>query len=349
MEKKRNWELDKCRVFACLMVVLLHVTASGWFLDPDTSEWRIFNLVDTMVRGSVPLFFMISGALFLHKERLDLGRFIKKNVAHLIFLYIVWALLYSIFTCLLYVPFEWNSFLTYFCKGYYHLWFLPAMVLCYLVLPVVHRALKGYTIQPLYLIFLFGLITLLVVNVNLIPSLPEAIQALLSKLSLSNLQYIGYMVWGYYLSQKTFGKRTRLVTIVIYLAVGLATAAANRWYSIGQGEAVTWLYGYFTLPSFIQATSIFCFFQTFKKQTEELPEDKREEAHPRLWQELSACTLGIYLIHPMVLETLTHVIGFGVKDGNPLYKIPAVYGTTIGVCLILIFLIRRIAFIKKLV
>lgn len=347
MKEQRNWELDKCRVVACLMVVLLHVASTGWFIDPTTSEWRIFNLTDTMVRGSVPLFFMISGTLFFTKERLDLGRFIKKNVAHLVFLYVVWSLIYEISSCLINGQFDLNRFLTGVCKGHYHLWFLPAMILSYLFLPVIHHALKGYAIKPGYLLFLFGFVTLLVVNVNLIPSLPESISLLLDKANLSNAQYVGYMIWGYFLSRKHWGKKTRLITVLIYLAAGLATASANRWFSISHGQAVSWLYGYFTLPSFLQATAIFCFFQTFRNNPE-LPEGAAEEEHPRLWNELSSCTLGVYLIHPMVLETLTQ-IGFRVTEDNPVYKIPAVFSVTVVICFLLIFLVRRIAYIKKLV
>lgn len=350
MEKGRRWELDKCRVFASLMVVLLHVLAQGYYTPgPTTFEWRVFNLADTMVRGSVPLFFMISGALFFSREKLDLGVFIKKNVGHLLFIYIAWSLLYDIFTCLIQSSFEWGTFFVNFCKGHYHLWFLPAMILCYLLLPVIHHALKGYVLHLGYLIFLFGVCTLFVVNVKLIPSIPKGISILLGKWNLSNMQYIGYMVWGYFLAQKKFGKRTRMVTIPIYLVAGFVTAAANRWYSIGQGKAVPWLYGYFTIPSFIQATVIFCFFLTFAKGLGELGENRAEEAHPQLWHELSSCTLGIYLIHPMVLETLLHVFNLGVKTGNPIYRIPLVFGIVISLCFITIFLLRRIPFIRKLV
>lgn len=342
MSFMRKWELDKCRIMACLMVVMLHVAAMGWFIDPNTFEWRIFNLSDTLVRGSVPLFFMISGALFLAREELNIRQFFKKNLFHLVFLYIIWAALYEIIGVCLRGEFDLSAFLLAVCKGHYHLWFLPAMIISYLFLPAVHHAIKGRRTNPLYFLLLFGLFTLLIVNINLIPDLPELPKALMEKLNINDLSYLGYMVWGYWLSRKHFGKKTRLVTVLVYVIAGLLTAYANRLFSISHGQAISWLYGYFTIPSFLQATAIFCFFQSFAKPQEQ------KERHPHLWAELSACTLGVYLLHPMVLETLSRH-GLKVTEGNPLYQIPMIFIVTVTICFLAVFLLRRIPGLKKIV
>lgn len=338
----RKWELDKCRIFACLMVVMLHVAAMGWFIDPKTYEWRIFNLSDTLVRGSVPLFFMISGALFLAHEELNIRRFFKKNLWHLVFLYIVWATLYEIIGVCLRGEFDWFTFLLAVCKGHYHLWFLPAMMISYLFLPAVHHAIRGSTTNPMYFLLLFGLFTLLVANINLIPELPELLETLMEKLNITDISYLGYMVWGYCLSQKHYGKRTRIVTVLVYVITSLLTAYANRLYSVSQGQADSWLYGYFTLPSFLQATVIFCFFQSLAKSREQ------DEKHHSLLAELSACTLGVYLLHPMVLDALSRH-GLKVTSGNPVYQIPMVFIITVSICFPAVFLLRRIPGLKKIV
>ena len=35
----RRYELDLCRVLACLMVVMIHLSGSGWHIDPATGAW----------------------------------------------------------------------------------------------------------------------------------------------------------------------------------------------------------------------------------------------------------------------------------------------------------------------
>ena len=52
------------------MVILIH-TFGSLVVDHSnvgSMEWTIANLIDSLCRPSVPLFFMISGALLLRKE-----------------------------------------------------------------------------------------------------------------------------------------------------------------------------------------------------------------------------------------------------------------------------------------
>lgn len=65
----RRVEYDLLRITACMMVVMLHVSAFYWTkLSPNCTEWKVINLYDSFVRSSVPLFFLLSGVLFLSKE-----------------------------------------------------------------------------------------------------------------------------------------------------------------------------------------------------------------------------------------------------------------------------------------
>ncbi len=66
MQPKINW-IDNLRGIACLMVVMIHTTT--WYITNAHSvsplNWDIANVLNSASRVSVPLFFMISGYLFL--------------------------------------------------------------------------------------------------------------------------------------------------------------------------------------------------------------------------------------------------------------------------------------------
>lgn len=65
----RKAELDVIRVIACFFVVTIHVAGYGMeVLNPMTANWMIRNLVVCAVRCAVPIFFMVSGVLFIEKE-----------------------------------------------------------------------------------------------------------------------------------------------------------------------------------------------------------------------------------------------------------------------------------------
>lgn len=67
--REREYNMDYLRIFACFMVIFLHVAAQNWSSVEVTSrEWHVFNLYDTAVRSAVPLFVMLSGKLILSKN-----------------------------------------------------------------------------------------------------------------------------------------------------------------------------------------------------------------------------------------------------------------------------------------
>ena len=72
--------LDILRVVAAAGVIIAHVSAQNWYrssLAPvDSIMWQSFNFYDGIVRWCVPLFIMISGALFLSREDIP----VKKNL-----------------------------------------------------------------------------------------------------------------------------------------------------------------------------------------------------------------------------------------------------------------------------
>jgi len=65
MEKKRKIGLDVLKIIAAIAVIGIHVTAYNWY-DQSTQSfnWLINNGYNSIIRWSVPLFVMITGALF---------------------------------------------------------------------------------------------------------------------------------------------------------------------------------------------------------------------------------------------------------------------------------------------
>ena len=65
----RQYHLDYLRVFASVAIILLHVTAQNIrYVELAGTEWNIYNICNSASRWAVPVFVMISGALFLPRE-----------------------------------------------------------------------------------------------------------------------------------------------------------------------------------------------------------------------------------------------------------------------------------------
>lgn len=69
---------DYLRIISVFAVIVLHISGQNWNgTDVSSFEWNVFNAFDSLTRWCVPVFVMISGALFLDKEQ-PLKSFSKK-------------------------------------------------------------------------------------------------------------------------------------------------------------------------------------------------------------------------------------------------------------------------------
>lgn len=88
---KRVIYFDILRVVAIFAVVAVHLSAQHW-LDVDVSSraWFAFNLYCTTGKWSVPIFVMISGALFLGRDT-TIRTILKKNVLRMAGVFVFWS------------------------------------------------------------------------------------------------------------------------------------------------------------------------------------------------------------------------------------------------------------------
>lgn len=76
---QRQYQLDYLRVFASIAIILLHVTAQNMpYCELAGTEWNIYNICNSASRWGVPVFVMMSGALFYQEKSLQ-KHFIKNT------------------------------------------------------------------------------------------------------------------------------------------------------------------------------------------------------------------------------------------------------------------------------
>ena len=78
--KQRIEYFDHLRILATLAVVTIHVCSPYWFNgDVSSANWLFLNLFESASRWAVPIFFMISGTLFLGSTQ-GIKTILRKNV-----------------------------------------------------------------------------------------------------------------------------------------------------------------------------------------------------------------------------------------------------------------------------
>lgn len=98
MKKQRIFYFDYLRIFAALVVVMLHTAASQYSLTGIYHYSACFW--DGIARWGVPIFVMISGALFLEPTKtITINNIFKKYIFRIAILFVVWSLFYICIDC----------------------------------------------------------------------------------------------------------------------------------------------------------------------------------------------------------------------------------------------------------
>lgn len=143
MDKQRVCGFDFLRVVSIFFVVVIHITSVGLRLcDSMTGTWIVNALINSISRWAVPVFFMVSGALFLDPRReLSIKKLYTKNISRIAICIIAWGFVYSLLDQYLYGTLSAKSILIAVYgiitgNTGYHLWFLYTLIMLYIATPL---------------------------------------------------------------------------------------------------------------------------------------------------------------------------------------------------------------------
>jgi surface polysaccharide O-acyltransferase-like enzyme len=339
--KERDYGVDLLRIFAAFLVVLIHLSAENWgSYAYNSTEWFVCHFFDSIGRSAVPLFVMISGMFLLDPAKeLTLSMLWHEYCKRIAMIFVVWSAFYAgvfyvLWPILQGYPAGWGTAWQMTWKGHYHLWYCKMLLGLYLLMPFLKKITAEKALMEYFLI-------LCAVFTVIIPVLPfQVVKGFMSDTFFYfTLGFTGYFVLGYYLKTIMLSGKTRGL---IYLA-GIMGLLFTIFGSVAKAYAVGLPYGYYDpqLPNVVSMTiAIFVFFQYHA--------GKVANRYSKVVSALSGCTLGIYLIHPMVMVVLQKVgIGVGMC---PLYiSIPLVTVLTFIISLCLAWCMKKLPFIKNMV
>ena len=153
--------------------------------------------------------------------------------------------------------------------------------------------------------------------------------------------YTGYFLLGYELE---YLYRKKIKSEWLFLGFAL-TATAAVWISqsdaAAKGTPTGLMFGYFCLPVFIEAVCLFLIFKNMQNKIQ-----FRSPAQEKLIYAFSKNTMGIYLLHPFVLERLDR-LHINAVMGNSMLFVPIVTIITVGICAAICFILSQIPIAKK--
>jgi len=161
MESKKQYNpvVDVLRIISILAVIIIHTTTRTFeasAFDLQKIPWTLF--LNQIFRFAVPLFFMISGfvlELNFHANESYLT-YLRKRINRIFIPYIFWSGIYYFFV---YTRHTENFFQALLGgDASYQLYFIPAILIFYLIFPFIHNFYKFLGTK--WITILFGLIEL---------------------------------------------------------------------------------------------------------------------------------------------------------------------------------------------
>lgn len=159
VKKQYNPVIDVLRIISILAVIFIHTTTKTLQVsmhDLEIIPWTLF--LNQIFRFAVPLFFMISGFVLelnfhLHESYLT---YLKKRINRIFIPYVFWSLIYYFFV---YTKHAENFFQALLSgDASYQLYFIPALLIFYLIFPFIHNFYKF--LNSKWITLIFGLIEL---------------------------------------------------------------------------------------------------------------------------------------------------------------------------------------------
>lgn len=289
--------------------------------------------IDTELFGlmsgcAVPVFFMISGALMLESGYKTEIRKILYKILKIIIILFFWGVVYALADL---KDFSLYKLLIWTYKGHFHFWFFEYLIGVYLLLPVL-KALVEYK-DGIYVKFvlicwiLFGIIKY---TMNGMVFCNDEIKILTSKIHYELVDFSGYFLLGHYLRSLDINNhKTNKVIYSVAFLICVILQYIITYFSILKVSTNS-----FTLLVLVEAICMFMFFKNINEK------DKCKD----LIYNMSSVTLGVFLIHPLVLE---HCMPNNIWYLPVIIRVIIVWLYVFLVSGIIVYLLKKISFVNK--
>ena len=318
--------LDILRALATVSVITLHV-GGGTSVRQDVITRGIFTAINVWC---VPVFLMITGALFLCvKEELDLNKHLKRTF-HLLALALLWNYIYTVLSLIIInrsinggavlldsAKMVINADFTY---GY-HLWYLYAVIGIYLMLPILRKWFTRST-QNEHTIYLLIFCLFSLALPSFVRIAKELKIAEIGEIWDNNFHYfsglIVYVLLGAYLY-----KYKATINEKIVITIGAIIIALYMILGFINIETLNRIIRYDSCSSAVLAVVVF----------EGIREWSRTHTISKFLCLIADHSLSIYFVHVIVIQVLRKVFHLSSESGPLIITLPIITGLTLVISL----------------
>ena len=341
---------DLMRIVACFCVIVIHV---GVYNQTDSFGNRDLQLLSMnfygiISRWAVPCFVMLSGIMFLNRNKdIPLRKLYFKYISRMIISYVFWSFVYCLYNMIYSTDCSLSEMVHYiinnWLSGEIHMWYVLMTIGLYIITPIL-KIIKDNISEKMLIYWL----CIMFVFFSVVPFLSDlGIPFISTYISYINvymelnflLGYTFYYILGYSIFNNRISDKSKtliyilgiagfiysfMILIVLKYFVNINMGASNYCYPniVFMSVAVLLL--------FIDKVSKI----SFKTKTK------------KIIVSISNLTYGIFLIHVLILKILYH-LGIDLSLCNMVISVPLVALITFIISMIIILGISKIPKINK--
>lgn len=336
--------LDELRIIASLAVILIHVSSQYLFqVNIGSHEWKCFNtyLIDTS--WAVPVFCMISGSLFLSRD-IPIKTILAKYVLRIVIIFTIWSLFYALL-------FERangiNSILASFIRGYSHLWFLYLIAGLYLITPILRHIATNTTLLKYFIILgiIFTIIPDEIISaVNCFSdTAAEYLSIPFSNLGMKTVSgYALYFMIGYYIHQANNKNHTIQIITIAGILSFIISPVLFITYAQNTGEELSIIKDNFSIGNLARSIALYELSKILFSKADSL-----KTTSINIVSRLSNYSLGVYLIHQMIITILNHKLKINSLSFDAIISVPIIGAITCVISYVISFCISKIPVLNK--
>lgn len=315
------------RILAAFAVVVIH-TRSVTFYE---TNW--YNFVHACMLWSVPVFFMITGYIFIGVKKIQDYSSVKNNIIKFLVVLFTLGFFYAIcqrffetksITVMLFV----NSFADVLQGNLFdHMWYVYAIIGIYLILPLLSLFVNNNKKN------LYTLLALTAIFSIIVPDICEILNVSTSfKLPIGN--YAFYVLAGATVKEISFDKLKTLRNISLLIIPLYILIYA---YNIFVCDVFYLSYTSILVAALSVSVFIICAY-SFRNSNTNI-----------IINSISQCTWGIYLLHPFFIHVIVKLFKFTITSYNQLIFYPLTCIFIFLISYIATLILKNIPFIKRFI
>ena len=333
MERKHIAYFDYVRIIAALFVIFMHAS-SYYFRDIERANWSSYLLPIALSFSAVLMFFMMSGYLVISDPRSSDISLLKKRIPKLIVPLIAWTVLTAVYNAGINQDLTVSGIVTRAVSGLHTpiatpFWYMYTLAALYLISPLLSAGILALDEKGQRYILILSLIPTVFVALKCVS--PDWLDPYLEINLVEKLTFLsGHLstfVLGYFLCRSE--RRVPVWLLLLAEAAVLAIITYGTWYeTIRTGQLFS---GFVNQSAGLEVLQACLLIQLFRQLA-------NRSALPRLRPlvgELTALSLGIYMMHDMLLSIMRRM---GFDFGRLAY---AMAGTVI--CFLICWMAPKIA------